>query len=114
MSTAHGARPAIRTPLTGPALFTWIALRRVHAGSIARFNGHFCDSGLRVPCFADFDALIRAGSLTLADPAPEYPDLRRVVLTREGDTRFAELNEQETTTRPRTTSSTLPPHCHVG
>ena len=101
MSTAPAAQCARSMSLTGPALFTWIALRRVHAGRVARFEGHYYDFGLRVPSFLDFDPLISAGLLTFAEPAPEYPGLRRVTLTREGLTRFAVLNAQERNARSR-------------
>lgn len=110
MSTAAAAqrpRPAIRPPLAGPELFAWIALRRAHAGGVARVEGRYYDSGLRVPCFVDFDTLIEAGLLALAEPALTYPALRRVILTREGHTRFAELNERTGSPGP------LPPVAHL-
>lgn len=98
---AQCARPVIHPSLTGPALFTWMALRRVHAGGVSRFEGRYYDSGRRVPCFLAFDTLIRAGLLTLSEPDPECPGLRRVALTREGHTQFAALNERERGARSR-------------
>lgn len=89
-------RPIPR-PLTGPELLVWIALRRVHTGRVAQFEGRYYDSGRRVPCFlpAVFDDLVKAGLLALAEPDPASAGLRRVVLTSEGRARFVVLSEQE-------------------
>lgn len=85
----------IPRPLAGPDLFAWLALRRAHAGGVARFEGSYFDSGRRVPCFLPdvFDELVEAGLLTLADP--DWPGgWRRAALTGEGLARFAALSER--------------------
>jgi hypothetical protein len=78
-------------------LFAWMALRRVHAGGLARFEGRYYDSGRRVPCFLPgvFDELLETGLVTLADPDPDSAGLRRATLTCAGYARFVALSERE-------------------
>ena len=89
-------RPIPR-PLAGPDLYAWMALRRVHGGGVARFEGCYYDSGRRMPCFLPdvFDELAEAGLLTLAEPDPGTAGLRRAALTSEGCARLAALSERE-------------------
>lgn len=42
-----------------------------------------------------FHELVEAGLLTLAEPDPNWPGLRRATLTRDGRARFAALSERE-------------------
>lgn len=83
--------------LAGPELFAWLALRRADAGRVARIQGRYYDSGRRMPCFllGVFEELVEAGLLTLAEPDPSWPELRRATLTRDGRARFAALSERE-------------------
>jgi hypothetical protein len=71
---------------TGPELFAWLALRRVHNGGVIQFEGHYYDAGRRVTCFLPdvFDQLIGSGLIALAEPDPEWPGQRRASLTCEG------------------------------
>lgn len=96
-SEPRGPQSPIPRPLAGLDLFAWMALRRVHAGDVARFEGRYYDSGRRVPRFLPnvFDELVEAGLLTLAEPESGAAGLRRAALTSTGRARFSALDEQE-------------------
>lgn len=57
--------------LAGPDHFTWLGLRRVNSGSVARFQGRYYEGGRLIPgCLYEylFDGLIGDGLLDVAEP----------------------------------------------
>lgn len=85
------------SPLAGPDLFTWMALRRVHGGHVAKLGSRYLDAGRPVPCFlpAALDDLITAELVILAEPDPMASGMRRVTVTEAGRTRYEALCRQE-------------------
>ncbi len=80
-----------REPASGVAV--WIALRRAHQGGIANLQGHWLDSGSRVPGYvADaLDELTSAGLLTLGEEEPESCGVRRITVTDTGCAHYVAL-----------------------
>lgn len=83
------------TRLTGPDLYAWMALRRVHRGGVTKTGNLYLDRDRRIPCFLPdvLDELTAAELLTLteADPAGQ----QRVSATTAGQARYAALSRQE-------------------
>jgi len=77
----------------------WIALHRAHEGGIANLQGHWLDSGSRVPGYvADaldaldaLDGLVSAGLLAWGGEDPESCHALRVIVTDTGCARYVAL-----------------------
>ncbi len=71
-------------------LLVWIALRRVHAGGVAKVAGCWLDAGRPVPGYLTdtLDDLTGTGLVALAAGGPHGP-LRRASLTGGGQVRYA-------------------------
>ncbi|MBV8541795.1 MAG: hypothetical protein JO063_04545 [Pseudonocardiales bacterium] len=82
--------------LSGTELVDWMALSRVHAGQVTRHQGRYLDGGQPMPGYLVpellFDALPRAGLLTLA--RPDDDGLARLALTDAGRVRYQELRQR--------------------
>lgn len=99
------------SPLTGPDLFAWIALRRVHGGRVTQLGGDYFDGGCPVPCFLPevLDELITAGLVALTGPDPMAAGTHRVTITDAGYARYADLGGRERQAALRTPLDTPEP-----
>jgi hypothetical protein len=77
--------------LTGEELFDWLALRRVHQGSVAMAGSCYLDNGRPVPCYlpVPLSRLIETGLLEAVEMNPCWA---RIVATASGRARYHELN----------------------
>lgn len=93
--------PVTRMPLVGADLVTWMALRRMYRGHLAKLGDHYLDGGRPIPGYLTeaLDALTGTGLALLAEADPLVGGLRPVVLTDPGKARYMTLHEH---TRPGT------------
>ncbi|MGH3916751.1 MAG: hypothetical protein ACRDTC_25550 [Pseudonocardiaceae bacterium] len=77
-----------------PDLLTWLALRRVCGGGVAKAGDHYLDRGLPIPGYlADPLAELTQNELVaLADADPG--GLRRITITPTGQARYTALRER--------------------
>jgi hypothetical protein len=109
----QGRRPQATCPHVAPpesGVAVWIALRRAHEGAVANLQGHWLDSGRRVPGYvADaLDRLTSTGLLTLGEADPESCGARRVTVTDTGCARYLALCQIH---NPRARVAVSTPRC---
>ncbi|MFN2496703.1 MAG: hypothetical protein ABR608_12465 [Pseudonocardiaceae bacterium] len=88
--------------LAGPDHWTWLGLRRVNCGSVARFQGRYYDGGRLIPgCLYEylFDGLIGEGLLDVTDP--DEDGMARVTLSDAGRTEYRALCKRQRQRRAR-------------
>jgi hypothetical protein len=83
------------TALAGADLFTWLALRRVRGGRVAKVGDRYLDGEIPVPGYvaAVLDELIALGLLALATVDPSAGGRQQIAMTESGGTRYLALSE---------------------
>lgn len=83
------------TALAGADLFTWLAMRRVHGGRVAKVGDRYLDGEIPVPGYVAevLDELISLGLLALASVDPSAGGREQIAMTEPGSTRYLALSE---------------------
>ncbi|MGH3906151.1 MAG: hypothetical protein ACRDTE_18510 [Pseudonocardiaceae bacterium] len=82
--------------LCGPDYWSWLGLRRVNCGAVARFEGVYYDAGQPIPgCLYEelFTVLLERGLLEVADPDTE--GMARVSLSEAGRPEYRALCQRQ-------------------
>ena len=93
-TSAEQKRPPV-TALAGADLFTWLALRRVHGGRVAKVGDRYLDGETPVPGYVAeiLDDLIAFGLVTLGTVDPSAGERQQITMTEPGCNRHLALSE---------------------